>query len=85
MLVTSPKALAARCIDQRKQLKQSQTDVGDDAAIRQGTVSAFERHPEKTKLETLFRILSSLELELHIVPKGEDPGSQGKGGGTDSW
>jgi HTH-type transcriptional regulator / antitoxin HipB len=33
------------------------------------TVSAFENKPDSTKLETVFRLLSALDLELHIMPK----------------
>ncbi|WP_329955545.1 helix-turn-helix domain-containing protein [Biostraticola tofi] len=32
-------------------------------------MSDFENKPESTKLETLFKILSALELELYVVKK----------------
>ncbi|MRF92847.1 transcriptional regulator, partial [Klebsiella quasipneumoniae] len=37
----------------------------------------FENNPESTKLETLFKILASLELELHVVKRGKNL-SEGK-------
>jgi len=30
----------------------------------------FELRPESTKLETLFKLLSALDLELHVVKRG---------------
>ncbi len=37
--------------------------------IRQDTVSNFELNPNSTKLETFFKLLSALNLEMEIHPK----------------
>lgn len=71
MLVNSPAQLANCIADRRTRLKKSQAATAKHAGIKQNTVSNFERHPGSTKLETLFSILSSLELELHVQPKEE--------------
>jgi HTH-type transcriptional regulator/antitoxin HipB len=34
--------------------------------FKQTTVSDFELKPESTKLETLFKILAALDLELYV-------------------
>lgn len=70
MLVTSPKQLAIHLRDDRKSKKLSQTKVADPVGLKQDTVSKFEVNPETTSIQTLFRILSSLNLEMHVVPKG---------------
>ncbi|MGB7417457.1 MAG: helix-turn-helix domain-containing protein [Thermosynechococcaceae cyanobacterium] len=69
MMIPSPQALAEYAKDRRKQVGLSQSEIGDRTGLRQVTVSAFENRPASTKVETLFKLLSALELELQIVPK----------------
>lgn len=70
MKVTSPISLAYAVKDQRKIKKLTQTKTADLIGIKQTTISDFENRPESTKLETLFKILSALDLELHVVKRG---------------
>lgn len=76
--IRSPKELALAVASQRRNLKISQDKAGELVGLKQATLSAFENKPESTKLETLFRILSAVDLELYIAPKNEknDPSSQ---------
>lgn len=71
MRVTSPEDLANYYRDYRTDHDLSQGDVGERVAMRQGTVSDFESKPNKAYLETLFRLLSAMDLEMHIVPKDQ--------------
>ncbi|WP_386697825.1 helix-turn-helix domain-containing protein [Lonepinella sp. MS14436] len=64
--ITSAKALAQVIREFRYQAELSQVDVAKRAATKQATVSVFENNPESTKLETLFKILTALELELIV-------------------
>ncbi|ECV1706461.1 helix-turn-helix domain-containing protein [Salmonella enterica subsp. enterica serovar Montevideo] len=70
MKVTSPSLLAAAVRDQRKLSKLTQSEAARQVGIKQTTVSDFELRPESTKLETLFKLLSALDLELHVVKRG---------------
>ncbi len=70
MIIHSTQELAKFTRDYRKRKKQSQSEVGDRVGVRQETVSAFENKPDSTKLETLFKLLAALDLELQIVPRG---------------
>lgn len=70
MLIHSPAVLARYYRDQRKQRAVTQVDVAEDVAIRQDTVSKFELKPDNVRLDTLFRLLAALDLEMHIVPRG---------------
>jgi len=70
MKVTSPALLAAAVRDQRKISKFTQTETAKQVGVKQTTVSDFENRPESTKLETLFKILAALDLELHVVKRG---------------
>ncbi len=69
MFIISPKVLAVCVIDQRKKLKLSQTEVAERVGLKQQTISHFEKKPERTRIETLFRILSAVELDLNLLEK----------------
>ncbi len=69
MPIRSSKELALLVTNQRKKLKLSQTAIGQLVGLKQKTISAFENKPGGTKLETLFLILSALNLNLEIVSK----------------
>ena len=69
--IRSPKEFALLAMSQRKKLKLSQSEVGNLVGLQQKTISAFENKPESTHLETLFRILSALNLDVSITGKDE--------------
>lgn len=71
MHIHSPKELALLVKDHRQKLKLSQADVGDLVGLKQQTLSEFEINPQSTQLDTLFRILSALQLDIKIVAKDE--------------
>lgn len=72
MIVTSPEMLAHAVREFRYQQQRSQTEVAQLANIKQSTLSHFENNADSTKLETLFNILASLELELVVQPRQKD-------------
>lgn len=69
MHIRSARELALVVASRRKKLGLTQTQAGDLVGVLQKTLSAFETKPETTKLDTLFRILSAMQLELQIIPK----------------
>ncbi|MBI5448024.1 MAG: helix-turn-helix domain-containing protein [Gammaproteobacteria bacterium] len=71
MFIRSPKELALYVISQRKKLKLSQTKVASLVGLTQKTISAFENKPESTELNTVFRILSAVNLDIYTLPKNE--------------
>ncbi|EHH1095166.1 helix-turn-helix domain-containing protein [Vibrio parahaemolyticus] len=76
MLITSPRQLGIYLRDVRRTQKRNQTLVGDIVGLKQTTVSKLERDPASSSIESLMRLLSSLNLELHIEEKvvGRDLG-----------
>jgi len=60
------------------------TDVAKQVGIRQDTVSKFELNPDSTKLDTLFKMLAALNLELHVVPRAEGLSSEAGSVKTDT-
>jgi len=73
MRVTTPAALANAIRNQRKLGQKTQRETADLVGIKQTTVSDFELKPDSTKLETLFKILAALDLELHVSKRGAEP------------
>ncbi|PHM42722.1 helix-turn-helix domain-containing protein [Xenorhabdus szentirmaii] len=69
MKITSPKILAVAIREQRKKMGLAQKETADRVGMKQSTVSGFENTPDKSKLETLFKLLSSLDLELQVTER----------------
>jgi HTH-type transcriptional regulator/antitoxin HipB len=70
MKITNAKQLSIYLRDVRLAENLSQGKVASRVGIRQDTVSNFELQPGTTKLETFFKILSALNLELEVKPRG---------------
>jgi len=88
MKVTNAHQLSAYMKDVRLTQKLSQGKIAGKVGIRQDTVSNFELHPNTTKLETFFKILSALELELTVQPRntsGIDSDSGASAGWKEEW
>ncbi|MFP1909762.1 helix-turn-helix domain-containing protein [Lonsdalea quercina] len=84
MKVTNSKQLSSYMKDVRITQKLSQAKVATKVGIRQDTVSSFEHHPDSTKLDTFFKILSALNLELTVSPRNADA-ADGVSIATSSW
>lgn len=69
MKITSPEMLAHSLKSARKRRHLTQQATAEQIGIKQATVSGFEQHPERSRLETLFKLLSALELELHVTDR----------------
>ena len=69
MVITTAKMLSHVIREFRYQGDLSLTDDAKLAGTTQARISAFENEPERTKLETLFKILAGLELELIVKPR----------------
>lgn len=86
MLIHSPNDLARYYRDLRKQRRISQSAIADEIAMRQDTVSKFELKADNVRLETLFRLLAALDLELHVEPKAQaDSEGKAQSGWTEPW
>lgn len=71
MKITSAKMLANALRNERKKRNQSQQKTAETIGLKQATISEFENYPDGTRLETLFRMLAALDLELHIAPRNQ--------------
>lgn len=66
MKLTSPEALAHALKNARKRQGLSQSETASQIGVKQATVSGFENHPAGSRIETLFKLLSALNLELQV-------------------
>ena len=69
MKITTAQHLSSVLKESRTANKLSQSEVAKRVGMRQDTVSNFEKYPESTRLETLFKLLSALDLELEVHPR----------------
>jgi HTH-type transcriptional regulator / antitoxin HipB len=68
-LVNTSSQLAMAVKSRRKVSGLTQAAAAARVGLLPKTVSAMENHPEKTTVESLFRLLAALELELVLKPK----------------
>lgn len=66
MKITSPEMLAQSLKNVRRDRHLTQQTTAELVGIKQATVSSIENHPERSRIETLFKLLSALDLELHL-------------------
>lgn len=57
--------------DFRWQQRLSQTALAQRFGLKQKTISKFENNPGSSEIETMFKILAGLGLELVLVPREE--------------
>ena len=65
-IVRTSKQLGAALRRQRRSMGLRQGDIGSRTNLRQATISALENGEPGTRLRTLIRVLTALELELVI-------------------
>lgn len=79
MKITSGKLLANVLRNYRIEQNKTQGQVGNTVGVKQATISSFENNPDSTKLETLFKILNALNLELSVRERGMSHGESSEG------
>ncbi|MBC8017928.1 MAG: helix-turn-helix domain-containing protein [Verrucomicrobia bacterium] len=67
--VVSPESLGQALRAERKQKGLSQKVVGHSVGMEQHTISKIEKGNPGTELNTLFRLLAALDLELTVQPR----------------
>ena len=83
--ITDAKQLSAELRNIRRSKKLSQTEVSKTVGIRQDTISKFEQSPESTKLETFFKLLSALDLEIEVKPRNATSSQKSYSSWNEEW
>lgn len=78
---TSPKVLGQILKSTRRQKGLTQEQAGNLVGITQAMISRIENGASNARVDTLFRILAALELEMTVQPR-EKAISPGEG---DNW
>ena len=71
--IISPESLGSALREERRKKGLSQAAAGKSVGIDQPTVSKVEQGNSGTRLDTLFRLLAALDLELVLQPR-QSPG-----------
>ena len=71
--IISPESLGSALREERRNKGLSQAAAGKSVGIDQPTVSKVEQGNSGTRLDTLFRLLAALDLELVLQPR-KSPG-----------
>ena len=79
--ISSPETLGQALRAERKNKGMSQKAVGHSVGMEQHTISKIEKGNPGTELNTLFRLLAALDLELNIQSR-QKPATENTG---DSW
>lgn len=61
----------------RAERSLTQRDAGAKVGLKQSTVSVIERDPAHSSVDTLYKLLSALGLELVVRDKPSDQGPSG--------
>ena len=69
--ITSPEILGKVLRHYRKNLGLSQSEAGKKFNLPQKTVSRIESGIATIQLDTLFKYMSALGLEIHLQPRDE--------------
>jgi len=64
--ITSPNILGRALRQHRNKLGLTQKQVGSKFNIRQASISKIETGSPGVSLDTLFRLMSALNLEMHL-------------------
>ena len=83
--ITNSKQLCTELREIRRSLKLSQTELSKKVGMKQKTVSKFERSPDSTQIETFFKILAALELEIEIKPRNTNPSENKNSSWNEEW
>ena len=68
-IVHTPTQLGRVLRGQRETLKLTQRQAAADVGLLPKTISRLERDPSTSAIDSLFKLLSALQLELVLQPK----------------
>ena len=68
-LIKTPQQLAQVLRGFRKRKRLTQSEAATTAGLLPKTISAFEATPERGRVESLFRLLSALQVEFVLRDK----------------
>jgi len=67
--ITSSKTLGKVLRNHRKKLGLTQTEVGKKINLLQTSISNIEQGKKDARMETIFKYMAALGLEMHLEPR----------------
>jgi HTH-type transcriptional regulator / antitoxin HipB len=83
--VRTPEQLGAVIKGFRASQDMTQTALGEKTGLAQNAISEFERNPGKSSIQRLYRILSSLGLEVVLREAPQAPGRTKRSRSAPEW
>ncbi|TCK61957.1 helix-turn-helix domain-containing protein [Seleniivibrio woodruffii] len=68
-IISSPEILGHAIKSARQKAKLTQGQLAEKTGLRQATISKIENGSKNTRLDTLFIVLSELNLDMALNPK----------------
>lgn len=84
MTITRPQQLSTFIKEYRKKHGITQAEIAQLVGIRVATISDFENKPESCKLETFFKILAALNLQIVVAARDQAPNDK-QSQWTEGW
>ncbi|RUO76335.1 type II toxin-antitoxin system antitoxin HipB [Pseudidiomarina taiwanensis] len=84
MNITRPQQLSTFIKEHRKKHGITQAEIAKLVGIRVATISDFENKPESCKLETFFKILAALNLQIGVTTRDHASNDQ-QNQWTEEW
>ncbi|MCP9842093.1 helix-turn-helix domain-containing protein [Synechococcus sp. J7-Johnson] len=75
-----PSQLGVLLRSRRKELGLSQHETAAQGGLQQKTVSSLENDPQRCTIDSLYRLMAALKVELVLQPREAQVGSVG-----DDW
>ncbi|TLU54506.1 MAG: XRE family transcriptional regulator [Chlorobium sp.] len=76
--IRTPMQLAMILQGYRKQRRFSQKQAGEHVGLLPKTISALESRPERSCIESLFKLISALDLEMVLLSKEKGRTAKGE-------
>lgn len=68
-IATTPEQLGQVLRGYRKSADLTQTSMAESSGLLQKTISTLESDPSQTRVETLYKALAALDVELVLQPR----------------
>lgn len=68
-IVRNNKEFGEAIRNERLKKKMRQVDLARKASVRQALISELENGATQSKIDTLFKVLAALEMDLEIAPR----------------
>lgn len=70
-IIRTPEQLGQTCMREREAKQLTQNNLAEITHLRQATISSIEQGHPGIKVQTLFKLLAALDLEIIVQPRSK--------------